>query len=45
MNPHKHVRLSPRGRALLVDRIPVQGLRIEEAAHVMTQHFLHRLGR
>ena len=33
MNLHKHARLSPRGRALLVDRILVQGLRIEEAAH------------
>lgn len=33
MNLHKHARLSPRGRALLVDRILVHGLRIEEAAH------------
>ena len=33
MNLHKHARLTPRGRALLVDRILVQGLRIEEAAH------------
>jgi hypothetical protein len=33
MNLHKHARLSPRGRALLVGRILVQGLRIEEAAH------------
>jgi transposase InsO family protein len=33
MNLHKHARLSPRGRALLVDRILVQGLRVEEAAH------------
>lgn len=33
MNLHKHARLSPRGRALLVDRILVQGLRIAEAAH------------
>ncbi|MCO7498275.1 leucine zipper domain-containing protein, partial [Stenotrophomonas maltophilia] len=33
MNLHKHARLSPRGRALLVDRILVQGLRAEEAAH------------
>ena len=33
MNLHKHARLTPRGRAMLVDRILVQGLRIEEAAH------------
>lgn len=33
MNPHKHARLSPRGRALMVDRIVVQGMRVEEAAH------------
>lgn len=33
MNLHKHACLSPRGRALLVDRILVQGLRVEEAAH------------
>jgi len=33
MNLHKHARLSPRGRALLVDRILVHGLRAEEAAH------------
>ena len=33
MNLHKHARLSPRGRALLVDRILVEGLRVEEAAH------------
>lgn len=32
MNLHKHARLSPRGRALLVDRILVHGLRVEEAA-------------
>lgn|SRR5690606_14691800 len=32
MNLHHHARLSPRGRALLVDRILVQGLRVEEAA-------------
>lgn len=32
MNLHKHARLSPRGRALLVERILVQGLRAEEAA-------------
>jgi transposase len=32
MNLHKHARLSPRGRALLVDRIRVHGLRVEEAA-------------
>ena len=33
MNLHKHARLSPRGRALLVDRVLVHGLRVEEAAH------------
>ena len=33
MNLHKHARLSPRGRALLVDRILIQGLRVVEAAH------------
>lgn len=33
MNLHKHARLSPRGRALLVDRILVHGLRVEDAAH------------
>jgi len=33
MNLHKHARLTPRGRALLVDRILVHGLRVEEAAH------------
>lgn len=33
MNLHKHARLSPRGRALLVDRVLEQGLRVEEAAH------------
>ncbi len=33
MNLHHHARLTPRGRALLVDRILVQGLRVEEAAH------------
>lgn len=32
MNLHKHARLSPRGRALLVERIVVHGLRVEEAA-------------
>ena len=32
MNLHKHARLSPRGRALLVDRILTHGLRVEEAA-------------
>ena len=32
MNLHKHARLSPRGRALLVERILVQGLRAEDAA-------------
>ncbi len=31
MNLHKHARLTPRGRALLVQRIE-QGLRVEEAA-------------
>jgi hypothetical protein len=33
MNPRQHARTSPRGRALRVERILVQGLRIEEAAH------------
>ncbi len=33
MNLHKHARLTPRGRALLVKRILVHGLRVEEAAH------------
>ena len=33
MNLHKHARLTPRGRALLVDRILLHGLRVEEAAH------------
>lgn len=33
MNLHKHARLSPRGRALLVARVLEQGLRVEEAAH------------
>lgn len=33
MNVHHHARLTPRGRALLVDRIVVHGLRVEEAAH------------
>lgn len=33
MNLHKHARLTPRGRALLVDRILAHGLRVEEAAH------------
>ena len=32
MNLHKHARLSPRGRALLVDRILVHGLGVEAAA-------------
>jgi transposase-like protein len=31
MNLHKHARLTPRGRALLVQRIE-QGLRVEDAA-------------
>uniref|UniRef100_UPI0012DFC0A0 leucine zipper domain-containing protein n=2 Tax=Zestomonas thermotolerans TaxID=157784 RepID=UPI0012DFC0A0 len=31
MNLHKHARLTPRGRALLVRRIE-QGLRVEDAA-------------
>ena len=35
MNLHKHARLSPRGRALLVDRILIQGLRVEEAAQLL----------
>ncbi|WP_265126615.1 leucine zipper domain-containing protein, partial [Xanthomonas chitinilytica] len=29
MNLHKHARLTPRGRALLVDRVIEQGLRVE----------------
>src|SRR5690606_22526343 len=29
---HKHARLSPRGRALLVQRVTEHGLRVEEAA-------------
>lgn len=33
MNLHKHACLTPRGRALLVDRVLVHGLRVEEAAH------------
>lgn len=33
MNVHHNARLTPRGRALLVDRILVEGLRVEEAAH------------
>lgn len=33
MNLHKHARLTPRGRALLVQRILEHGLRVEEAAH------------
>ncbi|AVU02878.1 hypothetical protein EYR01_03405 [Xanthomonas oryzae pv. oryzae] len=33
MNIHKHARLTPRGRALLVQRIVEHGLRVEEAAH------------
>ncbi|WP_425528485.1 leucine zipper domain-containing protein [Xanthomonas oryzae] len=33
MNLHKHARLTPRGRALLVQRIVEHGLRVEEAAH------------
>lgn len=33
MNLHKHARLTPRGRALLVERVIKQGLRVEEAAH------------
>jgi DNA-binding CsgD family transcriptional regulator len=31
MNQHKHARLTPRGRVLLVERIR-RGLRVEEAA-------------
>src|SRR5690606_17165118 len=33
MNLHKHARLTPRGRALLVKRVIDHGLRVEEAAH------------
>ena len=33
MNLHKHARLTPRGRALLVERVLEGGLRVEEAAH------------
>ena len=33
MNLHKHARLTPRGRALLVERVLAHGLRVEEAAH------------
>lgn len=33
MNLHKHARLTPHGRALLVNRILVEGLRVQEAAH------------
>lgn len=33
MNLHKHARLTPRGRALLVERVIDHGLRVEEAAH------------
>src|SRR5690625_4112987 len=33
MNLHKHARLTPRGRALLVERVINHGLRVEEAAH------------
>ena len=33
MNLHKHARLTPRGRALLVGRVLRHGLRVEEAAH------------
>lgn len=33
MNLHKHARLTPRGRALLVQRVLDEGLRVEEAAH------------
>lgn len=33
MNLHKHARLTPRGRALLVERVLDHGLRVEEAAH------------
>jgi transposase InsO family protein len=32
MNLHKHARLSPRGRVLLVQRVVDHGLRVEEAA-------------
>lgn len=33
MNLHKHARLTPHGRALLVERVLEHGLRMEEAAH------------
>jgi transposase InsO family protein len=33
MNVHHHARLTPRGRALLVNRIQIEGLRVEEAVH------------
>ena len=33
MNLHKHARLTPRGRALLVERVVQHGLRVDEAAH------------
>lgn len=33
MNLHKHARLTPRGRALLIERVIDHGLRVEEAAH------------
>lgn len=33
MNLHKQARLSPRGRALLVQRVVDEGLRVEEVAH------------
>lgn len=35
MNLHKHARLTPRGRALLVERVLEHGLRVEEAAHAV----------
>ena len=33
MNLYQHARLTPRGRALLVERVIHHGLRVEEAAH------------
>lgn len=33
MNLHKHARLTPRGRALLVEPVLEHGLRVDEAAH------------
>ncbi len=36
MNTHKHARLTPYGRALLVRRMMTEGLRVEDAPHVRT---------